>query len=127
MSYTKFTEMKLPKKIKVGGHWIDVKTRPSLDNGNTSGYYLYRTNLILLADKVIEDPDSKKLLTPSVQSKQITFLHELIHAIDFIYNSNSLSEKEIDRLSEGIYQVLKDNPDVFKFLIYKGDKWKNTK
>ncbi len=36
-------------------------------------------------------------------------MHEIVHCVDVNYNRHSLSEEAVDRLSEGLYQVLKDN------------------
>lgn len=36
-------------------------------------------------------------------------MHEILHAVDKNYNNGSLSEKALSRLSQGLYQVLKDN------------------
>jgi len=38
-----------------------------------------------------------------------TFYHEIVHAIDGVYNNYSLSEKETDRLATGLQQVMGDN------------------
>ena len=38
------------------------------------------------------------------------FIHELLHAIDYVYNANKFKDDDtIERLSQGLYQVLKDN------------------
>jgi hypothetical protein len=37
------------------------------------------------------------------------FLHELLHAVDNVYNAHGLEEEVVHRLAEGLYQVLNDN------------------
>ena len=44
-------------------------------------------------------------------------LHELIHCIDDVYNNNSLSENQVESLSNGLYQTLKDNPELNNVII----------
>ena len=36
-------------------------------------------------------------------------LHEILHCIDYVYNNESLQEKQVEGMSQGIYQVFKDN------------------
>jgi len=114
--------MHIPKTVKVGGHITEIELVNTIDNGKTSGMYIYRQDKILLAKKVSID-DSKKLIVVNKASMYATFLHELQHAIDFVYNSDGLPENKIDRLSEGLYQVIVDNPSIFE----KGAKNNETR
>lgn len=43
------------------------------------------------------------------QSKQLTLLHEVLEAINFLYDLN-LKERDIKTLEASLGQVLKDNP-----------------
>ena len=43
------------------------------------------------------------------ETKEETFLHEVIHTINHVYCSGRLKEREIRQLSIGMYQFLKDN------------------
>lgn len=47
------------------------------------------------------------------QSKQLTLLHEVLEAINFLYEIK-LSERDIKTLEATIGQVLKDNPSFTK-------------
>lgn len=47
------------------------------------------------------------------QSKQLTLLHEVLEAINFLYEVK-LSERDIKTLEATIGQVLKDNPSFTK-------------
>ena len=98
--------MKIPDKIKVGGHdykvvWDDEK----LSNDNFTGLACHRELIIYLCKTYRGDKLAKSVI-------EETLLHEIIHTIDVVYNNHLLSEDSVDRLSEGLYQVLVDN---FKF------------
>lgn len=58
------------------------------------------------------------------QKREGTLIHEILHGVDEVYNNNALSEEMIDRLGEGLYQVLKDNfnIDFGKYLEPKKNK-----
>ena len=46
---------------------------------------------------------------------EVIFIHEILHAVDIVYNNDSLNEDAINHFAEGLYQVLKDNYN-FSFL-----------
>ena len=101
--------MKIPKKVKVAGFdWTVVKNtdvqRDVTREGNCYGSTHHTTQ------KFFIDPDI------TLQKTEHTFLHELLHAIWFHYGLSKnkalgpdLEEIVIDSLSNGLYQVLKDN------------------
>jgi len=98
--------MKIPEKIKVAGHVYKVKWDDRyLTNEGYVGLSIHNKLLIYLCKKY-----RGNILAKSVIEE--TFLHEILHCIDTNYNNHELSEEQVDRLSEGLYQVLKDN---FKF------------
>lgn len=43
----------------------------------------------------------------SQQQKEETYFHEILHAVDRHCNYNSLDDKAIDALSEGLYQSIR--------------------
>ena len=88
--------MKIPNKIKIGGHIFKVKIFSGKFSDDKAGRVEGQKNMIYLnADYV--------------QSKQESvLLHEVIHELDWL-NGLGLNEKQIDSLTEGLYQVLKDN------------------
>lgn len=91
--------MKIPKTVKVGGHIYKVeitKTSEESKGHNNWG----RTNHAKL--KIYIDRE----LATSKQEE--TYLHELVHAIDF-HMGTKLKEEQVERFSNGLYQVLKDN------------------
>ena len=67
------------------------------------GQAIHSQNSIKLSER-----DSQGNKYPQ-ERKEECFMHELIHAVDCVYNNNELEEKQVHRLSQGMYQVLKDN------------------
>jgi len=96
--------MKIPSKLKVGGFTYKV-----IKN------YKFRedTNLLGQADHdVLEIRISYwdgSGIRRSQQKIEEIYLHEVVHCINWVYNSNELDEKTINRITNGLYQVLKDN------------------
>ena len=92
--------MNIPKQIKVGGHTYNISLVKGEDysKGRDNWGRTYHSEKKILIDKEIE----------RTQMEQ-TFIHEMLHCVDQVYNANSLEEEEITRLAEGLYQVLKDN------------------
>ena len=98
--------MKIPDKIKVAGHeykiiWDDKY----LTNEGYVGLSIHNQLLIYMCKRY----RGKKLSKTVIEE---TLLHEILHCVDTMYNNHSLGEETVDRLSEGLYQVLRDN---FKF------------
>lgn len=90
--------MKIPKAIKVGGHTYEVVFCDNLwmSEGNIGQA---RHNL----KQRIE-------IEPKLHPEQIgcSFWHEVIHAINRIYNNNQMGEADVSAISEGLFQVLSD-------------------
>ena len=88
--------MKIPKKIKIGGHIVTVK----------------------VVDKVAEDPEvqqwaggwteSQNLIEiragQAQSQKEVTLIHEILHCINL-----QLNHDHVEFLSQALYQVIKDN------------------
>lgn len=94
--------MKIPKKVKVGGTHYKIKF----------------VNEVSIGPEYCGSCDSSKLLIEVMNSykkpaKEQIFLHELLHAI---FNHCDLEHDEhlIEILSQALYMVIKDNPEVFK-------------
>jgi len=90
--------MKIPPSIKVGGHTYTVSFVEKLwmREGNL-GQARHNT------DQIIE---LEVALHP--EQTAATFLHEVMHVVDRVYNKGSLSEDAIDAMAEGLFQVLSD-------------------
>lgn len=72
--------------------------------GEFNGIHNYQENTISIADKIAQ------------QDKNHVFIHELLHAICARFHLTELNrdEQTIDLLATGIYEAIKDNPDIFK-------------
>ena len=84
--------MDIPKKLKVGAHTFNVFLVDPDDIEKDCG----ECNIGKLTIKI------KKNMPQSVMEE--TLIHESIHAMNF-----GLEEKDVQFLSMGIYQILKDN------------------
>ena len=96
--------MHLPKEVKVGGFWYKV-IYPYV--------FTERGDL-----KAMVDPTRHEIRFAAVdtggdeyteESLTESFIHELLHCIDIIYNNDALGESAVERLGQGLYQVLTDN------------------
>lgn len=96
--------MNIPKKIKVAGH----NYRVFFDDKKLSKEHLVgETDNDFKEIRLCKYYKSKRARVKSEIEE--TFLHEVLHTIDRHYNANSLSHKEIERLANGLHQVLSDN------------------
>ena len=96
--------MKIPKKVKIAGHYYRVKQD---DKGLVKEHLIGTTNNDFKEIRLCKHYKSSRA---GVKSEiEETFLHEVLHAVDKNYNNDSLTEKALNRLSQGLYQVLKDN------------------
>lgn len=104
--------MKIPESLKVGGMLIKIfyPTEPIIfkdekgEDTQVDGKILVSTGEMHLANKNMKENNA---YTEDYIGQ--VFIHEVLHAIDYVYNSDSLPEAEIERLAQGLYQVLKDN------------------
>ena len=85
--------IKLPKKIKVGLHTIDIKFVDRLPEGmNGIGLFRRSENSIYILKEL---SDTQQL---------VTFFHEIVHAIN-----GELAEVVVENLGEALGQVLVEN------------------
>lgn len=96
--------MKIPDKLKVAGHYYKIIFD---DNGLSKKQLVGHSSNDFKEIKLCRYYKSKRARAKSEVEE--TLMHEIIHVIDRHYNNDSLSEKAVDRLSNGLYQVLKDN------------------
>lgn len=95
--------MKIPEKIKVLYKDYTVEETVNLhDNGRD----LYG-QIHYLPEKILLNADAKE------EQKKSTLLHELVHAMDEIYNIE-LNENQVDKLGNALYMLQKDNPKLFE-------------
>lgn len=92
------------KEVKVGGFVYKMDYSYAFkERGDLSG----QANLTGLTIRVCDrdaggEPYAKEKLA------EIT-LHEILHCIDSVYNDNSLEDRQVHCLANGLYQVFKDN------------------
>lgn len=95
--------MKVPGKIKVLYKEYTVEETVNLhDNGGD----LYG-QIHYLPEKILLNAEAKG------EQKKSTLLHELVHAMDEIYNIG-LKEKQVGKLGNALYMLQKDNPELFE-------------
>ncbi len=96
--------MKFPKSIKVIGHDIEIKKRKRFiaEKGN-----VYGRSRLCQAQIIIAERDRWKNKISEDYQKN-TFLHEIVHHINDKQETH-LTERQVSRLTDGLYQVLKDN------------------
>ena len=88
--------IKLPAKVKIGGHLYDVVFRPYLWlEENRQGSHNAHIRRIEI------DPAFKSNLAANI-------IHEELHAINNVYLNDRLTEDDVTALAEGIYQVFVD-------------------
>ena len=96
--------MKIPRKIKVAGHCYKVIWD---DKGLIKRHLIGDISNDFKEIRLCRHYKSKRARAKTEIEE--TFMHEILHAVDKNYNNDSLSEKAVQRLSNGLYQVLKDN------------------
>lgn len=100
--------MNITEKVKIGGYVYDVK-RPDAPFPSAScdavcdGEHNFPGQLIKVAfagTKIYQDT---------------VFLHEICHAIIAVYCAEvNDEEKFVEQFAKGLYQVITDNPEIFK-------------
>lgn len=93
----KMSLLKIPEKLKIGGfEWRVKEVKHLISDRERLGEMAPRTQEI-----VIEEESSE-------QQKEETLIHEIIEALNFLYNIN-LEHYQIELLGVTLHQVLKDN------------------
>ena len=111
-----FKEITKITKLKVAGHYYKILYPYTFqDNEDMIGQHNPVTKIIKLSNRYKGEQCPK-------ESIKEAFLHETLHGIDYIYNGNKCDEATIDHFSEGLYQVLTDNPAFTKLFIRRRGK-----
>ncbi|RDY22870.1 hypothetical protein CHF27_011150 [Romboutsia maritimum] len=98
--------MEINDKIKIGSmeYKVTKTDKPLiLDNKECKGTIDYENLVINISTNIAE------------QRQEETFIHEVLHGI--IRERNLILEDEemiVDEISKGLYQVIKDNMDIFR-------------
>ena len=95
--------MVIPEKVKILYKEYTVKTEENLHNkgGDLYGRILYLPEEIHLN------------VSGSDEQKKATLVHEIIHGMDEMYNIG-LKERQVEKLGNAFYMLIKDNPQMFK-------------
>jgi len=90
----------IPSTIKIGGmdYTVEEKENEVRDKGRSG--YSNANNQSIVVDKDMPQ-----------QLKETTFIHEVLHQIDYVYNIE-LSHKQVYMLEAGIYAFIKNNPSI---------------
>ena len=67
----------------------------------------------MLAENRGEDDRIEISISHSLDTQKCTLVHEILHGIDEMYKLG-LKESQVEQLAKGLYQMIKDNPDMFK-------------
>ena len=97
--------MKIPKKIKVGGHQFYVKISKTRDHakGENWGKTIYASCTMYVDGELVKT----KL--------EETFIHELLHiafdhsGLNVKYKDSQEEEDIVNRLANAFYMIIKDN------------------
>ena len=96
-------KLSFPATIQVGGVVYQViYPYVFIERSDLAGQSCHRTNVIRLGyqyEKTGEVFASETIVQ--------TFWHEVLHCIDVVYNADNLEDDTVERLSQGLYQVLK--------------------
>jgi len=99
--------MKIPEKIKIGGHWYKI-TYPYhfRERGDLTGFHDGDAEAIL-----VDDRDNFSHEKRPESSVMVTLIHEVLHAIDFVTGHHVFNDNEnaIEGFSQCVYQILIDN------------------
>jgi hypothetical protein len=100
--------MRIPSSLKIGNHWVKVILDEDLRDAHE----------LMGASKYSADKIKLDKLMPLTHQEE-TFLHEVLHLLlSAIVEDEMLSKNQqelvVSVLSAGLYQVIKDNPELFE-------------
>ena len=106
--------MKLPKKLKIGGHVFDVIYPYEFPDSSSTGAMVFPEENVIKISSVTLNKNPK-----SESCVWVTIIHEVLHALDQfsmhkIFDEVEFGEEKCECLAQGLYQVLVDN-DLLKF------------
>ena len=112
--------MNLPKYLKIGGNKTKVEFPYVFrERSDLMGQSQYNPRTIRIADR---DSCGQKFEDQDIVE---TFIHEVLHQICSVYNGGEHpEEKTIHAISQGIFQVLRDNDfsEVFEVFRKKDER-----
>lgn len=96
------SEMNIPEKIKIGGTVYEVSEDTTLARDSSAMGMSCGNNCRIIIDNSLPK-----------QNQESTLIHEVIEQINFKFEL-SLEHYKITTLEAALYQVIKDNPGIFK-------------
>lgn len=105
--------IKLPKRIKVGPHDIEIKyPHKFIERHDVNGVYRHDMELILLGN----NNDGTEY---GATSMLCILTHEILHAIAKTTGCEQLNDDEgtINAVAQGLVQVLQDNPEYTRLFV----------
>lgn len=102
----------LPKTIKINWRTYKILKKETLQGGDD-----YVGNVFQSSGEIEIKKDQE------FYAEKITVLHEIIHCI--LYHAGSKLKKDedfIEMVANGIYQVLKENPEVVRWIVNEDEK-----
>lgn len=94
--------MKIPEKVKIGGHEYTCKTAPFLGRDHSASGRSCGNSLEIEIEETLPQ-----------QNKESTLIHEILEQINYRYELD-LPHEKISILETALYQVIRDNPDIVK-------------
>lgn len=111
-SIKKGNKRDLPKNVDISYHTLELKlldTLTSNEVGEQQGSYLAREQIIFLDDQIIAEGGDRAVSL---------ILHELGHAIYYIYNLKDRDEEAtVDSFANGYTEIFKRNKQLSKWML----------
>ena len=111
-SIKKGNKKDLPKNVDISYHTLELKlldTLTSNEVGEQQGSYLAREQIIFLDDQIIAEGGDRAVSL---------ILHELGHAIYYIYNLKDRDEEAtVDSFANGYTEIFKRNKQLTKWML----------
>jgi len=102
-------KLNIPDKIIISGmeYKVKLEEKPLFCDNQRAYAHIDYNNKEISIDRGLQD----------TQGQQQSLLHEILHGI--VYDreldfKNDGEETIVDQISKGLYQLIKDNPDMFK-------------
>lgn len=95
--------MNIPGSVKILYKNYKIEKKEELHEGAKElyGQIWYQQEKILLCEDVSEE------------QQKATLCHEILHGLDEMY-SIGLKEKQVERLGNAVYMLIRDNPELFR-------------
>ncbi len=94
--------MRIPDKVKIGGHEYSCKVVPCLGRDYGADGRSCGNSLEIEIEETLPQ-----------QNKESVLIHEILEQINYRYELN-LPHEKITILETALYQVIRDNPEIFK-------------